>query len=90
MVAKQKTKIGHVVSDKMQKTVVVAVDRRKRHPVYKKDYRQTVNYKVHDEKGEAKTGDLVQIIECRPMSKEKRWRLGQVMTKQHVVAAQEA
>ncbi|KKS26258.1 MAG: 30S ribosomal protein S17 [Parcubacteria group bacterium GW2011_GWC2_42_6] len=66
---------GVVVSDKMQKTVVVAVTRIKRHPVYKKSYKVTARYKAHDEKGEHKVGDKVVIQECRPMSKEKRFRV---------------
>ena len=66
---------GSVVSDKMQKTIVVAVTRIKRHPVYKKSYKVTDRYKVHDEKGEYKTGDKVIIQECRPISKDKNFRV---------------
>lgn len=66
---------GVVVSDKMSKTVVVAVNRLKRHPVYKKTYKITDRYKAHDEKNEYKTGDKVVLQECRPMSKEKRFRV---------------
>lgn len=64
---------GVIVSDKMDKTVVVAVTRYKKHPKYKKKYKVTKKYKVHDEKNEYKTGDQVVIQECRPMSKDKRW-----------------
>lgn len=64
---------GVVVSDKMQKTVVVAVTRRKKHPKYKKYYNVTNRYKAHDEKGEYHTGDKVVIQETRPISKDKRW-----------------
>ena len=66
---------GKVVSNKMQKTIVVEVDRIKVHPVYKKRYFVSRKYKVHDEKGLAKIGDKVIFEECRPLSKDKRWRL---------------
>ena len=66
---------GTVVSNKMQKTVVVKVERIKEHPRYKKRYKVHKKYKAHDEKGECKVGDKVIIEECRPMSKEKRWRV---------------
>jgi len=66
---------GTVVSNKMQKTVVVKVERIKEHPRYKKRYKVHKKYKAHDEKGECKKGDKVIIEECRPMSKEKRWRV---------------
>jgi len=66
---------GAVVSNKMQKTVVVKVERIKEHPKYKKRYKVHKKYKAHDEKGEYKVGDKVVIEECRPMSKEKRWRV---------------
>ena len=71
----KRTFTGEVTSDKMDKTIVVAVKRVKTHPIYKKQYSVTRKYKVHDEKNEAKIGDQVEFIECRPMSKEKRWRL---------------
>ncbi|MCJ7786901.1 30S ribosomal protein S17 [Patescibacteria group bacterium] len=66
---------GTVVSNKMQKTVVVKVERIKEHPRYKKRYKVHKKYKAHDEKGECKVEDKVIIEECRPMSKEKRWRV---------------
>ncbi|MFN7088596.1 MAG: 30S ribosomal protein S17 [Candidatus Paceibacteria bacterium] len=66
---------GVVVSDKMQKTVVVAVERIKEHPKYKKRYKVTRRFKAHDEKNEYHVGDKVIIEECRPLSKEKRWRV---------------
>ncbi len=66
---------GTVVSDKMNKTVVVAVKILKVHPRYKKRYTITKRYKAHDEKNGCKVGDKVQIVECRPISKEKRWRV---------------
>lgn len=65
---------GKVISNKMQKTVVVEVERIKKHPLYKRRYKFHKKYKAHDEKGEYKTGETVIIEECRPISKEKRWR----------------
>ncbi|MBZ9571854.1 30S ribosomal protein S17 [Patescibacteria group bacterium] len=65
--------IGTVVSDKMQKTVVVKIERIKEHPKYKRRYKIHKKYKAHDEKGEYKVGDKVIIEECRPLSKEKKW-----------------
>lgn len=66
---------GIVTSDKMDKTIVVRVDRVKQHPKYKKRYTVSRNYKVHDEKNECKEGDKVSFTECRPLSKDKRWRV---------------
>jgi len=66
---------GTIVSDKMQKTVIVEVERLKQHPRYKKRYKIHKRYKVHNEKGEYKVGDKVIIKECRPLSKDKRWRV---------------
>lgn len=66
---------GTVISNKMQKTVVVEVERIKEHPKYKRRYKVHKKYKAHDEKGECKVGDRVIIEECRPISKEKRWRV---------------
>ena len=66
---------GIVVSDKMTKTVVVAVSRKKQHPIYRKQYQATTRFKVHDAEGIAKVGDVVQIVETRPLSADKRWRL---------------
>jgi len=63
-----------VVSDKMSKTVVVRVNRMKMHSKYKKQYRQSKNYKVHDEKGECQVGDVIRFEECRPLSRDKCWR----------------
>ncbi|PIP27275.1 MAG: 30S ribosomal protein S17 [Candidatus Moranbacteria bacterium CG23_combo_of_CG06-09_8_20_14_all_39_10] len=68
-------KKGVVVSDKMAKTVVVAVDSFKTHPKYKKKYKSTKKYKAHDEEGKYKVGDLVEIIPCRPMSKDKCYKV---------------
>ena len=75
----RKTQVGVVVSDKMQKTVVVDVSRRGRHPLYKKIVRKSRRFKAHDEQGEAKAGDTVLISETRPLSKDKRWRVVQVL-----------
>ena len=72
---KRKTRFGKVISDKMDKTVVVAVDTPRRHPLYKKSIRRVVKYKVHDEKNKFNKGDKVMFVECRPLSKDKRWRV---------------
>ena len=71
--------VGVVVSDKMQKTVVVEIERQIRHPVYKKVIRRSKKYKAHDESGSAKQGDTVQIVEHNPISKTKRWMLEKVI-----------
>jgi small subunit ribosomal protein S17 len=71
----RKTRQGLVVSDKMEKTIVVQIDRMVMHPVYKKFIRRRVKYKAHDERNEARTGDTVLIEECRPLSRQKRWRI---------------
>lgn len=75
----RKSRVGRVVSDKMQKTVVVEVETMRRHPLYKKVVRRSRRFKAHDERGEAHTGDTVLIQETRPLSKEKRWRVVQVV-----------
>lgn len=75
----RKVRTGRVVSDKMDKTRVVAVQRLTRHPLYGKTIRRTKKYKVHDEHNEAKIGDLVKIMETRPLSKDKRWRLKEIL-----------
>ena len=75
----RKTQVGTVVSDKMQKTVVVEVPRWGRHPLYKKIVRHSRRFKAHDEAGEAHVGDKVLIAETRPLSKDKRWRVAQVL-----------
>lgn len=76
----RRTEIGHVVSDKMERTVVVSVQRSKPHPLYKKVVRQTVKFMAHDEMG-SKTGDTVRIIESRPMSRRKRWQVVEIIQK---------
>ena len=75
----RKTRMGQVVSDKMDKTVVVAVERLERHPLYKKTIRRTTKFKAHDENNECRIGDQVQIVETRPLSKDKRWRVVSVV-----------
>jgi len=75
----RKTRIGTVVSDKMDKTVVVSIERRVQHPVYGKMVRRTTRLKAHDQRNDAKTGDTVRIMETRPLSKDKRWRLVEIV-----------
>jgi small subunit ribosomal protein S17 len=75
----RKERTGRVVSDKMMKTVVVALERRVAHPVYGKMVKRTQKVKAHDEQNSAKTGDLVRIAETRPLSKDKRWRLVEIV-----------
>ncbi len=78
---RRKIRTGVVVSDKMQKTITVRVERFTRHPLYKKTMRSFKKFKAHDEAGSAKIGDTVKIIETRPISKEKRWRLLEIIQK---------
>jgi small subunit ribosomal protein S17 len=75
----RKTRVGRVISDKQRKTVVVAVERRVSHPLYGKQVVRTSTYYAHDEDGAAHEGDLVRIVETRPLSKLKRWRLVEVV-----------
>ncbi len=70
---------GFVVSDKMDKTVVVEVERTTRHPLYRKVLRRSTKFKAHDEDNECRTGDQVRIMECRPLSKDKSWRVVEVL-----------
>jgi small subunit ribosomal protein S17 len=79
--AMRKTRVGLVVSDKMEKTVVVAIERRVPHPVYGKMMTRTTRLKAHDEENAAKAGDTVRIMETRPMSKDKRWRLVEIVSR---------
>ena len=85
MEEKRKARIGYVVSDKMDKTVVVAVETLKRHPLYKKTYKRVVKYKAHDEDNKCRVGDKVKIIETRPLSRQKRWRIAEIITREEVV-----
>lgn len=75
----RKTMRGYVVSDKMQKTVMVEVMRTRRHPLYKKVLRTSKKFMAHDEEEECRQGDFVEIEECRPLSRRKRWRVTQVL-----------
>lgn len=79
--AQRKVRAGRVVSDKMDKTVIVAVESRVRHPLYGRIIRRTKKFKAHDETSTAHMGDLVEITECRPISREKRWRVSRVVEK---------
>ena len=84
MEGKRKIRVGRVVSDRMDKTVVVTVETPKRHPLYKKTLKRAVRYKAHDEKNQCGLGDIVKIVETRPLSKQKRWRVAEVITKGEV------
>lgn len=75
----RKTRVGVVVSDKMQKTVVVAIERRVPHPVYGKMVTRTTRLKAHDEQNDARAGDVVRIMETRPLSRDKRWRVIEIV-----------
>lgn len=77
----RKIRMGNVVSDKMDKTVVVAVETFVTHPLYKKQIRQTTKFKAHDENNECGIGDVVKIMETRPLSKDKRWRVVNIVEK---------
>ena len=77
----RKRRVGRVVGDKMDKTVVVEVERRKAHPLYKRILRRTRRFQAHDEDNRCHLGDVVRIVETRPLSKEKRWRVEEILTK---------
>ena len=77
----RKTRVGTVVSDKMDKTVVVAIQDNVKHPLYKKIVKRTVKFKAHDENNACNVGDRVSIMETRPMSKDKRWRVVEIIEK---------
>ena len=88
MEGKRKTRFGRVVSDKMDKTVVVAVETPRRHPLYRKTIRRAIKYKAHDEKNQCRMGDMVRIVETRPLSKDKRWRVAEIVTKGEIAEVQ--
>lgn len=88
METKRKVRIGRVVSDKMDKTVVIAVEIPRHHPLYKKTIKRTAKYKAHDEKNECRAGDKVRIVETRPLSRLKRWQVVEIITKGKVVEIQ--
>jgi len=77
----RKTRVGRVVSNKMQKTIVVAIEDNIKHPLYKKVIKKTVKFKAHDENNECRIGDKVEIMETRPLSKDKNWRLVKIIEK---------
>ncbi|UCD85039.1 MAG: 30S ribosomal protein S17 [Deltaproteobacteria bacterium] len=78
---RRKILVGTIVSDKMEKTVSVLVERRVKHPVYKKFIRKVTKLKAHDEKNQSRVGDRVRIMETRPLSKQKRWRVQEILEK---------
>jgi len=88
MEKKRKTRLGLVVSNKMDRTAVVAVETLRRHPLYKKTIKRAVKYMAHDEKNECQLGDKVKIVECRPLSRYKRWRVAEILTKGEVAEIQ--
>ena len=88
MERKHKARFGRVVSNKMDKTVVVVVGTPRRHPLYKKVIKRAVRYKAHDEKNECRLGDTVRIVETRPLSRHKRWRVAEIITKGEVAEVQ--
>ena len=77
----RKTRTGLVVSDKMDKTIVLAIEDNVRHPLYKKIVKRTIKLKAHDENNECRVGDRVEVMETRPLSKDKRWRLARIIEK---------
>ncbi|MEA5039084.1 MAG: 30S ribosomal protein S17 [Clostridiaceae bacterium] len=77
----RKTRIGMVVSDKMDKTIVIAIEKRVQHPLYKKIVKNTYKLKAHDENNECHIGDRVRVMETRPLSRDKRWRLVEIIEK---------
>lgn len=85
MAGKHKIRIGRVVGDTMNKTVVVEVETAEHHPLYHKIIKRAKNYKAHDEKKESKVGDVVKIVETRPISRNKNWRVAEIITKSEVV-----
>lgn len=88
MEGKRKTRFGHVVGNRMDKTVVVSVETPSRHPLYRKTIKRAVKYKAHDEKNECRPGDMVRIVETRPLSRHKRWRVAEIITKGEVAEVQ--
>ena len=77
----RKTRIGVVVSDKMEKSIMVGIERKVAHPIYKKYFNKTTKLMAHDEKNECRVGDVVKIMETRPLSKSKNWRLVEILEK---------
>ncbi|MAE10450.1 MAG: 30S ribosomal protein S17 [Dehalococcoidales bacterium] len=85
MEVKRKTRIGRVLSNKMDKTVVVEIRTVKHHPLYRKTMKRAVKYKAHDEKNACNQGDIVRIVETRPLSREKRWRVDEILSTKEAV-----
>ena len=85
MNGRRKTWTGQVVVNKMDKTVVVAIETLRRHPVYKKTLRYRVKFKAHDENNACRVGDTVRIVETRPLSKDKRWRVAEIISREELV-----
>ncbi len=79
---RRKTRIGKVVSNKMDKSIVVAIERRVAHPIYKKYYKKTTKLMAHDPNNECQIGDIVEIMETRPLSRKKRWRLVKILERE--------
>ena len=88
MEEKRKTRIGRVIKNRMDKTVVVAVNTPKRFPKYRKTITWAIKYKAHDEKNECRIGDVVRLVETRPLSRHKRWRVAEIITKGEVAEVQ--
>jgi len=88
MAEKRKTRTGRVIKSRMDKTVVVAVNTPKRFPKYRKTITWATKYKAHDEKNECRIGDVVRIVETRPLSRHKRWRVAEIITKGEVAEVQ--
>ena len=84
MTVKRKTRTGKVVSNKMDKTVVVSVENLVRHPLYKKVVRRVTRFKAHDENNVCKLGDIIKIVESRPLSRDKRWRVSEIVRTKNV------
>jgi small subunit ribosomal protein S17 len=85
---RRKVRFGRVVSDKMDKTVVVMVEWQQRHPIYKKAVRRRTRFKAHDEQRQCKLGDYVRIVETRPLSSTKRWRVAEILSRQEIAEIQ--
>jgi len=85
---KRKIRVGRVVSDKMDKTVVVLIETRRPHPLYRRIVRRSKRFKAHDEANECHLGDVVRIVETRPLSKDKRWRVAEIVTRREVAEIQ--
>lgn len=88
MEGKHKIRTGRIIGNRMDKTVIVAVETPKRFPLYKKTIRRAVKYKAHDEKNECRLGDKVRIMETRPLSRQKRWRVVEILSKGEVAEIQ--